>query len=228
VVQLELFEGIAQLVVFAAFNRVHTGKYLWLHFLETGQRLGGLAARQRDGVAHLGVFELLDAGDHETHLARRQRFARHGLGGEHADVLTQVRGPGGHEQNLVFGAQHTVDDAYEHDDAHVVVEPRVDDQRLQRFGRVALGRRHAADDGLEDFVDAFTGFGAGTDRVGRFDTDDVLDFLSGGLGIGRGQIHLIQHGNHFDAQFDGGVAVGHGLRLDALRSVDHEQRTLTG
>src|SRR5690606_10774120 len=49
-----------------------------------------------------------------------------------------------------------------------------------------------------------------------------------GLGIGRGQIHLVQHGNHFDAQFDGGVAVGHGLRLDTLRSVDHEQRTLTG
>ena len=46
--------------------------------------------------------------------------------------------------------------------------------------------------------------------------------------IGRGQVDLVQHRDHFDALLDRGVAVGDGLRFDALRGIDHEQRALAG
>src|SRR5690606_242317 len=72
IVKLQLLERIAQLVVFAAFDRIQTGKYLRLDLFEAWQGRRGLLARQGDGVAHLGMLELFDAGDHKTDLAGRE------------------------------------------------------------------------------------------------------------------------------------------------------------
>jgi len=118
--------------------------------------------------------------------------------------------------------------AHQHHHADVVVEPGVDDQRLQLRLRVALGRRHARDDRLEDFRHALARLGAGAQRVARFDADDVLDLPDRVLGIGGRQVDLVQHRDHLDPLLDRGVAVGDGLRLDALRGVDHQQRALAG
>jgi hypothetical protein len=82
IVELQLFQRIAQLVVFAGFGRVQTRKHLGLDFLEARQRLLGRAQVvgqllfQRDGVAHLGGLQLLDAGNDVTHLAGLERIAR--------------------------------------------------------------------------------------------------------------------------------------------------------
>jgi len=59
----------------------------------------------------------------------------------------------------------------------------------------------------------------------RIDPDHILDLGPCLLRIGLGQVHLVQHRQHFDAQLDGRVAVGHRLRFDALRGVDHQQST---
>ena len=48
------------------------------------------------------------------------------------------------------------------------------------------------------------------------------------LGVGRRQVDLVQHRHHFDALLDRRVAVGDGLRFDALRGVDDEQRAFAG
>lgn len=64
--------------------------------------------------------------------------------------------------------------------------------------------------------------------VGGVDADDALDFLFHPLRLGLGQVHLVQHGHHFQPLLDGGVAVGDGLRLDALAGVHYQQRALAG
>src|SRR3546814_3507583 len=64
--------------------------------------------------------------------------------------------------------------------------------------------------------------------VGRIDADDVFDFLAGAFRIGRGQVHFVQDGYDLHTQLDGGVAVGNRLGLDALRSIDHQQRAFAG
>jgi hypothetical protein len=48
------------------------------------------------------------------------------------------------------------------------------------------------------------------------------------LGLGARQVDLVQAGNQLQARLDRQVGVGDGLRLDALRRVDHQQRALAG
>jgi len=54
----------------------------------------------------------------------------------------------------------------------------------------------------------------------------VLDLFLDLVRIGLWQVHLVQHRHHFQALFDRRVAVGYRLRLDALASIDYQQRTL--
>ncbi|KAG1446757.1 hypothetical protein G6F57_017240 [Rhizopus arrhizus] len=147
---------------------------------------------------------------------------------EHAGLLAQVGGAGGHQQDLVLGLEHAIDDAHQHDDAHVVVEPRVDDQRLQRRVGIALGRRHAGHDGFQDLVDAHPRLGAGQHGLGGVDADHGLDFGLGALDVGGGQVDLVDHRHHFQTLLDRGVAVGHRLRFHALGGIDDQQRALAG
>ncbi len=228
VVQLQLGQRIAQRLEVVRLDRIQPGKDLRLHLLETGQRLAGRPVEQGDGVAHLGRFQFLDAGDHEAHFTRRKLRPVDRLGREHADVLGQVLRAGGHETNLVLGLQHAVDHPHQHHHADVVVEPRIDDQRLQRRGFVATRRRHLLHHHLQNFRDADAGLGRGTHRIAGIEADDVLDFLRHPVRVGGGQVDLVQHRDDFDAEIDRGIAVGHGLRFHALRGIHHQQRAFAG
>ena len=68
------------------------------------------------------------------------------------------------------------------------------------------------------------GLGRAGNRVRRVDADHVLDFLGGRIGVRALKVHLVEDGEHGHAEVDGGVAVRNRLGLDALRSVDDEQR----
>ena len=111
VVELELLQRVAQLVVLAGLGRVQAGEHLRLDLLEAGQRLGGRAGvvrqllLERDGVADLGGLQLLDAADDEAHLAGLEHLARHRLRREHAHLLDRVDGVAGHHAHaLVLAA----------------------------------------------------------------------------------------------------------------------------
>ena len=60
------------------------------------------------------------------------------------------------------------------------------------------------------------------------DADNFLNFGSHALRFGRGQIDLVDDRQHLEPLLDGGVAVGDALCLDALRGINHQQRTFTG
>ena len=216
IVELELFQGVTQRVIFAGLHRVQAGEHGGLDLLEARQRLAGGGRDMGDGVAHLGVLELLHAGDDEAHLSGRKRVTWRRARREDAQLVTLVLGVGGHHADAVARPERAVDDPYQHHHAHVVVEPRVDDQRLQRCVRIALGRRNAGDDGVDDLVQPHAGLGTGRDGIAGVDADHVLDLGAGAVGISRRQVHLVEHRHHLDTQVDGGVAVGHGLCLDTL------------
>ena len=78
-------------------------------------------------------------------------------------------------------------------------------------------------------VDALAGLGAarGSRPVAGMPMTSSIS-LDHALGLRRGQVDLVEHRHHLDALLGGGVAVGDGLRLHALRGVDHEQRALAG
>lgn len=130
------------------------------------------------------------------------------------------------ELDLLALFQDAVDHADEDDDAEIRIVPAVDQHRLQRCLRIALGRRDLRDDRLEDVLDADPRLGGGEHRAGRVDADHVLDFLADLLGFGGGKVDLVDDRHDLVVMLDRLVDVGQRLRFDALRRVDHEQRAL--
>ena len=72
------------------------------------------------------------------------------------------------------------------------------------------------------------GLGAGQDGRGRVEADDLLDLPQDALGVGSRQVDLVDDRDDGQVVLERQVEVGDGLRLDALRGVDHQQRALAG
>ncbi len=147
---------------------------------------------------------------------------------EEADALDVIGRVGAHHADALALLHHAVDDADQHDDAEIDVVPAIDQQRLQRRIAVALRRRQAGDDGFQHVGHAQAGLGRDHHGVGGVDADHVLDLLPYLLGLGRGQVDLVQHRHDFEIVVERLIDVGERLRLDALAGVDHQQRALAG
>ena len=206
IVELELFKRIAQRLVFAGFGRVQPGKNLWLDLFKAGQCLFcracvvGQLFVQRDGIAHFGSLQFLDARNDEAHLPRFQRLAYLGGGREHPQVVCVVTGRRGHHANAFAFGQTAIDHPHQHHHTHVGVKPAVDDHGAQRSLRVTLGRGNLGHNGFQNLVNTQAGFGRARNRVGGVDADHVFDFQLGSIWIGVGQVHLVQHRHYFHTQ----------------------------
>ena len=141
-------------------------------------------------------------------------------------------GPALHELDAEALLQDAVDHAHEDDDAEVGVVPGIDEAGGQRRVAVARGRRDARDDRFEHVLHADAGLGAGEDRAAGLpgarglDADDLLDLLGDPLGLGRGEVYLVDNRQDFVIVLDRLVDIGERLRLHPLRRVDHQQRAL--
>ena len=228
IVQPELGERFAQLLELRGVGREQAAEHHRHRGLEAGQHVGRGLAVVGDGVADLAVGDGLDAGDDEADLARPQLGHVLGLGREHADLVEVVRGGRRHHADAHALAEHAVLDPHQGDDAQVRVVPAVDQQRLQGRVAVAHGRRQALDHRFQEIVDAEAGLGRHLDGLGRVDADHVLDLLADPVGIGRGQVDLVQDRDDLVVGVDRVIGVGQGLRLDALARIDHQQRALAG
>jgi hypothetical protein len=228
IVEPQLRQRIAEFVVVVRDDREHSGEHAGLHLLEARQCLGGLLVFERDGVAHRRAIDFLDAADDETHIARAERSGRDGLRGEPAELVDQVGAARGHHADLVVDLERAVEDAHQRDDADVVVEPGVDDQRLQRRIRITLGLGNAFDEALEQIFDALAGLRGYLERIGGGNADDLLDFIDDARRVGRWQVYLVDDRDDFEPELGGRIAIRDTLRLDALGSIDHQQRAIAG
>ena len=77
-------------------------------------------------------------------------------------------------------------------------------------------------------VDADAGLGRDHHRVGGVDADHVLDLLLDLVGLGGGQVDLVQDRHDLVVGVERLIDVGERLRLDALAGVDHQQRAFAG
>jgi hypothetical protein len=147
---------------------------------------------------------------------------------EDADAVDQVGGARGHEPDLGAFPERAVDDADEDDDAQVWVVPAVDQHRLERGVRVALGRGDALDDRFEHLVDSEAGLGAGEHGVVGGEADYVLYLLLHPLRLGGGEVDLVDDGDDLVVVLDRLVDVGEGLGFHPLRGVDDEEGAFAG
>ena len=228
VVEPQLRQRIAKLVVVVRDDGEHAREHARLNLLEARQGFRRLLVLERDGVAHGRAIDFLDAADDEADVAGSELARGHGLRREAAELVDLVRPARRHDANLVADLQCAVEDAHQRDDADIVVEPGVDDERLQRRFGIALGLRNAFDETLDQLFDALARLAGDLERVVGRDADDLLDFLHDARGVGGRQVDLVDDRHHLEPELGGRVAVGDALRLDALRGVDHQQRAVAG
>ena len=64
------------------------------------------------------------------------------------------------------------------------------------------------------------------DGVGAVKANGRLNLLADTVRVRGREVNFVQDGDYREVRVDGEVAVGEGLRLDALRRVHHKQRPL--
>ena len=132
------------------------------------------------------------------------------------------------EADLLALTQRAVHERVENNHATVRIEPGVEDQRAQRRVRIALRRRNACTTASRISSNADPVFGAGQNGIARIESDDLLNLFANPLGLGRGQIDLIDDRNDFEIVIQGEIRIRKSLRFDTLRSVHHQQRSFAG
>ena len=175
-----------------------------------------------------GLGHVLHAGDQIANLARSQLVDRLRLRPPNPDLVGIPIGAGLHEPDLGPRPQPPVHHPHRADHAPVLVEVGVEDQRLERAVGVADRGRSASHHGIEQLPHAFAGLGADMQQIGGRDAQHLLDLLRPALGLGRGQIDLVQGGHHLQLVLHGQVAVGQRLGFDALGRVHQQDHRLAG
>jgi hypothetical protein len=105
---------------------------------------------------------------------------------------------------------------------------RIENKRLQRGFRIALGRRQPMDNRLEDLRDADALLGRDEQGPVRIEAQVLVDLLLDAVDIGGRQIDFVDDRNDLEIVLHGQVEVGQGLGFDPLAGVDQEQRPFAG
>ena len=82
------------------------------------------------------------------------------------------------------------------------------------------------DDGVEECRHPLTGLRRDAQDLLRGDAEHPLDLARHAIGLRGGQVDLVHRRHDREVVFQGQVAVGEGLGLDALRRVDEQHRAL--
>ena len=132
-----------------------------------------------------------------------------------------------HRHETSAGAERPIHHPHVTYHATIGIELRVEDQRAQAIV-MALRRWNSMDDRFEDLLDADAVLGAGEDAFAAFHHQQLLDLAHHALGIGSGQIDLVDHWNDREIVFERKVIVCQRLRLDALSGVDDQHGPFAG
>ena len=226
VVELQPLEGVAQRRVVVAVDRVEPGVHHRVGVLVAAERRGRAVVLAGHGVTDPGLADVLHAGDQVADLADPEVAGLHRLGADHADLEHLVDDAGRHHLDPVAVGELAVDHADVGDHAAVGVVDRVEDQRPRRGVGVAHRRRGLGDDLVEQVLDAHAGLRGDLEHVGGVAADDAGQLCGVLLGLGGGQVDLVEHRDDVQVGAEREVEVGQRLRLDPLRRVDQQHRRL--
>ena len=223
VVEPKLLQRFAQQGVFVGVDRVEAGEDHGLDFFETGQRFDRGAIVIGDGVADLGVGNVLDVGDKEANFAGDQFFDFHRLGREYAQSFDLEHAPVPPQADVLSLLQGAFEHAGQDHHAAIGIEPGIKNQRLQVVARRRLWAAAPFDDGFQNIGYALAGFGADQASVRGIESDGAFDHFLGALDVGARQVDLVDDRNDLKAVVDGEVGVGERLRFDSLGGVNNQQ-----
>ena len=137
-------------------------------------------------------------------------------------------GAGGHHAHRVAGLDRALEHPHVHDHALVAVVHAVEDEGLQGGAFAARGGGDIGDDPFQHVLHAGAQLCGNAGRVEAGQADHVLHLLGDPLGLGAGQVDLVQDGHQLQVVLEGHIGVGQGLRLDPLAGIHHQHRALAG
>ena len=137
-----------------------------------------------------------------------------------------MRGARRHHLDALARGEPAVLDPDVGDHAAVGVVDGVEDHRADRAVRPAFGRGDLGDDPVEQLGHPRAGLARHREAFAGVDADERGELLRVLLGLGRGEVDLVEHGDDREVVVEGHVEVGQGLRLDPLGRVDEEDRPL--
>ena len=158
VVQTEFLKAGAQLFEVLCFNGIDTGKDHRFHFFKSRNGFGAGILDGGEGVADLHFGGSLDATDDVAHVAATEDGAGLEFHLQNANLVGIIFLFRVDEKHFLSGFQATVDNFEIGDDATEGVEDGVKDECLKRCLGVSFGSGDAGDDGVQDFLHAFSGF----------------------------------------------------------------------
>ena len=135
---------------------------------------------------------------------------------------------GRHHLDLLASADASVNNTHVGHDTAVGVVDRVKDHRARRRISVADRSGHGLDYALQDFLHPKTGLRGGEQHVGGIAADDARKLSGVLLGLRRREIDLVEYRNDHEVVLKSQVQVGKRLGLNALRSIDQQDRALAG
>ena len=217
VIELELFQCVAEVAVLGAVSRIDTREHHWVYLAVTGKRLIAGKFVIGDGITHLSIAYALDGSGDIAYLACFETAVVHKVCGVHEACLHHVENSSrSHKADIVPHLDSALLDADVDDNALVGVIVAVEDKRLQGLFRVTLGSGDIRYYLFQHRLDIGAHFCGDTGSVhGRY-AYDVLHLIADSLGICRGQVYLVDHGHNLKVMLNGKIGVGKGLRLDTL------------
>ena len=227
VVELELFQRIAQVGILGTILGVDTTVDHGLCLAIAGQRLRGRILHAGDCITDTGICYIFNRCREIANLACRQSLRRGQTQRVHIAAFNDLElSAGRHHAHLHARFHVTVQQAHINDDALVRVVLAVKDQCTQRCVRVAGRCRDVRYDALEHLVDIQANLCRNLGCILGRNADDVLDFLLDALRVGCWQVDLVD--NRYDLQIilKGKVGIAQRLRLDALCGIYDQQCAL--
>ena len=227
VVELELFQRVAEVYVLCAVRRVDAAEHHRVYLAVAGKRLFRRSVSGSYSIADLGLTDGLDGSRDVSDLARLESGAGHKLGGAHNSGLHNGEFRAGrHHSDTVAGLNGAFLYPDVGDNALVAVVVAVEYQCLERSLSVSLRRGYGLHHRLHYRVDIDTHFRGYFGGVLGGNAYYVLYLLLDLLGVRGGEVYLIDDRDHLQVVFYCEVGIRKGLRLDALGGVNDEQSAL--
>ena len=226
VVELEALESVAQVREVGAIDRVDAREDHRVRVAVALESLGRAAHLAGDGIADTGLPHVLHARDQVADLASTDALFRLRLGRDDAQLQELVGGARRHHAHALTGRQNAVDDTHVGDDAAVRVVHGVENHRARRGVGGSLGGGDDLDDAVEEVLDALAGLAGDLQDLTLVAADQLSDLVRILLGLGARQVDLVEDRDDREVILEGQVQVRERLGLNALRSVDEEDRTL--
>ena len=207
VVQLQLFQRGAQLLVIGGIHRVDAGEEHRLHLLEAldGRLTGTL--HMGDGVAHLHLLGRLHTGNDIAHIAGLQLLAGNAVHPQHPDLIGIVFLAGGDKLHMLPRLQRAVEDAEIGDDAPEGIEHRIENQGLQRSVLVPFRRTDVLHNGLQNQINPFACLGTRLNNLLALAAQQLHNLVLNLLRHGGRHVNLVHHRNDVQVVVNGHVEV---------------------